>query len=583
VFTIGKVNHMETFYKKFKTGEINLYDIVLLKNGQITKNFLLDGESAVNVKWIRHMIDVVGKITGDSCWSLVVIDDFDSIKIDPRTRNINALYTVYVSATKREDYQKPRIIKYKSIEDMLADRSTVPLCQVMSDSVLFTNFRLRNSDEYINKSVNLTIVNKYKYIYSNPNDNYMRLLGAMGEVDADEIMEMLNGDAIETAAGRLGIKTNSIADIFQRVLDKKYEKYLHDQYIVDAIAAARVHIGGLEAHPRENHTAQELEAIRDKLVKRTPPDFIKYTSECLVRYLKELEEDYIRSRDANAIAVNRVKDNLKQGECQVCTLPLEDVGVVINKCCGIVLCSDCCVKASNIRKQENYSSKTIIITGKCPNCHAIIDVTRDIIFINKDFDIRKIMDAKGDEKPDCQLEGGQADSSAAGDNPDDKKNSFESVKNPKLKALLKIIHGEMPENCSKTELRIKNLIKGTRDVPAGKDTVRKVLVFANYDESLQNIENILSEHKIEFLRLTGTYSQMHSIVEEFRKRVTVLLVNSSQICAGLNLQFATDLVFFHKLLNEHVEQQVVGRAQRIGRTCNLSIHYLLYNNERVMM
>ena len=70
------------------------------------------------------------------------------------------------------------------------------------------------------------------------------------------------------------------------------------------------------------------------------------------------------------------------------------------------------------------------------------------------------------------------------------------------------------------------------------------------------------------------------VVEQVKNRATVLLVNSSQGCAGLNMQCATDLVFFHKILDTNIEEQVCGRAQRIGRVCNLGLHYLLYNNEQ---
>jgi hypothetical protein len=39
-------------------------------------------------------------------------------------------------------------------------------------------------------------------------------------------------------------------------------------------------------------------------------------------------------------------------------------------------------------------------------------------------------------------------------------------------------------------------------------------------------------------------------------------------------------VFFHKMIDKNIEAQVAGRAQRIGRICNLHMHYLMYNNEK---
>lgn len=63
----------------------------------------------------------------------------------------------------------------------------------------------------------------------------------------------------------------------------------------------------------------------------------------------------------------------------------------------------------------------------------------------------------------------------------------------------------------------------------------------------------------------------------------VLLVNSNENCAGMNIQFCTDIVFMHKIHNEHIEAQVSGRAQRVGRKFNLNIYFLLYKNEDIYM
>jgi uncharacterized DUF497 family protein len=76
---------------------------------------------------------------------------------------------------------------------------------------------------------------------------------------------------------------------------------------------------------------------------------------------------------------------------------------------------------------------------------------------------------------------------------------------------------------------------------------------------------------------------MDETVRKFKTYGSVLLINSQQHCAGLNLQMATDVAFTHKIIDENVESQVAGRAQRIGRTCNLNIHYLFYQNEKNMM
>ena len=42
---------------------------------------------------------------------------------------------------------------------------------------------------------------------------------------------------------------------------------------------------------------------------------------------------------------------------------------------------------------------------------------------------------------------------------------------------------------------------------------------------------------------------------------------------------STDLIFAHLITNHNIEAQVAGRGQRLGRMCQLNIHYMLYEDE----
>ena len=46
----------------------------------------------------------------------------------------------------------------------------------------------------------------------------------------------------------------------------------------------------------------------------------------------------------------------------------------------------------------------------------------------------------------------------------------------------------------------------------------------------------------------------------------------------MNLENSTHIIFVHKM-EEEIEKQVIGRAQRMGRTSILNIIYLQYDNE----
>ena len=46
----------------------------------------------------------------------------------------------------------------------------------------------------------------------------------------------------------------------------------------------------------------------------------------------------------------------------------------------------------------------------------------------------------------------------------------------------------------------------------------------------------------------------------------------------MNLEMTTDIIIYHKLTKD-LERQVIGRGQRLGRTCVLNVHHLCYDNE----
>jgi hypothetical protein len=581
VFTVGHYYSLRTFQQLYNEKKLKAFDIILLKNGTFTGAISLPGESASEARECRSLISVIGKMTQQSCWSRVIYDDFDTITIPPGSGAINALFTGYVSATtKTAPTVKNTTITYKNLADAFMNRPA-PLNLVLKDTPLFTNFNIRNSDEFVELSTKIPIVNKYRYVYANPDDNYIRLIGAMGEQDADNIMEMLNGDAIGTAADALGIKTNSVADIFSRMLDKKYERYMNDQYVLETIEKVRTQIvPALEPHPEgKRHSATELDAIRATIAKKALPA-IKYYSVTLDQMLDEMCTEYQVSKEQNGLAITRVIDNIKEGACQVCCLPLEDMDAFIVRCCGLIVCDVCGIKGCSIQKRYSYKLKAETIYGSCANCKADVYPQTDLIFVDRNFDMEALLRAKGDEKPAEPIAEPEPEVEVK---TDENAEPVIEIKNPKLKALLSIIRTGTAEGAEVSDIKIPHLLEGREDIPQTKDIDRKVLVFANFNETLNMVENFLVEQGIEFLRLGGTYKENAATVNKFKTYGKVLLINSQQHCAGINAQFSSDAVFMHKVLDPNIEAQVCGRIQRIGRTCNAHIHYLAYNNERALV
>jgi GTPase SAR1 family protein len=108
---------------------------------------------------------------------------------------------------------------------------------------------------------------------------------------------------------------------------------------------------------------------------------------------------------------------------------------------------------------------------------------------------------------------------------------------------------------------------------------RKVLVFSNYDTTLEKIHEVLDRMRIVHSTLKGAVGRIRSVVDKYKNGdLNVLLVNASAYGSGLNLQNTTDVLIFHKF-NDEIEHQVIGRAQRFGRTESLNVWYLLHANE----
>lgn len=570
VLVVGNYYQLKIFYEAFKTRRINNYDIVLLKNGKVTGNFMVDGENPDEIPECRGLISVVSKITGDHCWSRVIYDDFDTINIPINSTAINSLFTIYVSATKKQPpYQRVVKTSYNTIEEAL--RAQIPLSYVALDDYLFTNFNIRNKPSFVENSTKITTLEAYRYIHDNPDDNYIQLLGAMGG-DATEIMEMLNGDAIATAAEAIGMKTNSVADIFQRMLDKKYERYINDNYILETIAAALTKLRELGPHKDGKvHTQAKIEKIRSSLIKRIMPK-LKYDSVPLNASITGLNAEYEASKERNGAAINRVIDNIKEGACQVCCLPLEGMDTFIVRCCGLIVCDLCGIKGNDIKVRTMNGE--LGIYGSCANCKSIINAKSDLIFVDRSFNIETLLNAKGDEEPEEIAPPVQEDA------PPEDAPAEVTIRNPKLKCLFDIIRGITPSNRETITPQIKHLLIGRNNVPQTDKTIRKVLVFANYNETLNMVQEFLVERGIEYLRLGGTYAEMDRTVNKFKTTGSVLLINSQQNCAGICFNFATDLCFMHKIHDSAIEAQVAGRLQRMGRTVNGRIHYICYRNER---
>ena len=121
-------------------------------------------------------------------------------------------------------------------------------------------------------------------------------------------------------------------------------------------------------------------------------------------------------------------------------------------------------------------------------------------------------------------------------------------------------------------------------MPTKKDTVinlilskpdGKFIIFSDYDNTFDNLSlHISNNNDIKFSELKGSSIARDNIINRYKYGdLQVLLLNAKHNCAGINLQETTDIIFYHTIEN-NTETQIIGRANRIGRTIPLDVHYL---------
>jgi hypothetical protein len=104
-------------------------------------------------------------------------------------------------------------------------------------------------------------------------------------------------------------------------------------------------------------------------------------------------------------------------------------------------------------------------------------------------------------------------------------------------------------------------------------------VFSRYDNPFHTIATDLESLSISVKQVRGNKDVISSTLKLFQKGDTkVLLLNSIQAGAGLNITAATHVILLHAMTHEE-EKQILGRAYRLGRTEPLEVIRLLHPDE----
>ena len=106
----------------------------------------------------------------------------------------------------------------------------------------------------------------------------------------------------------------------------------------------------------------------------------------------------------------------------------------------------------------------------------------------------------------------------------------------------------------------------------------RFLIFSRMDTSFGRLSKLLDNSEITHTEIKGSTSHMMRILDDFvAKRIQVILLNTYHAGCGIDISSASDVIIFHSMPQEKI--QAVGRAQRVGRTEQLTIHNLCYPHE----
>jgi hypothetical protein len=112
------------------------------------------------------------------------------------------------------------------------------------------------------------------------------------------------------------------------------------------------------------------------------------------------------------------------------------------------------------------------------------------------------------------------------------------------------------------------------------DKTSKWLIFNDNGNVLVRYQELLMKHNIKAVMLDGgNHTLIEKTLKDYKEGdVQVLLLNSMIEGAGMNLENTTHLLFMHKTEEKFIEQ-VIGRAQRYGRTAPLNVIMLFNKHE----
>jgi hypothetical protein len=123
---------------------------------------------------------------------------------------------------------------------------------------------------------------------------------------------------------------------------------------------------------------------------------------------------------------------------------------------------------------------------------------------------------------------------------------------------------------NKLKTKIGTTISLIKTNPTGK-----FIIFSAWDETFSVIRECLNNNDISFIEVKGGVGERKKNINSFKDGNTrVIFLNSRFNGSGINLQESTDIIVYHEMSSSTIDQ-IIGRANRIGRMESLNVHHLV--------
>ncbi len=529
-------------------------------------------------------INIVAMLTADTEWKRFIVDDFDSIKI-ANDMVVPSRFSWYISTT-LDTARVTGLRKFNRDEDIC----TISNVNGKIMSVGLDTYLIKSLSIYASLAISLPKINIITYMFRTA----QIINKIINDLEySDDVVERINCGDIAAAALALNITTecNNIGQFLEALFEKNKASYYQAQKTYERCKQVIAAIETLDLFVDEGiEFRTDVHTLYSRLEKVDEVEF-----EEIINTLTVSQNDYRyingtlipRARAAfksNEQILERFKSNIEEGECQKCAMePEENTNRYILRCCNILLCEQCMINRS-----------TQIFIKNCPSCQASI-TQGSVVSIKPNVELSQFLDYNLDDavqeikKYHSSIEDEEAECSDDSMSNDE---SYSPIRNlePKMRTIVELIKGvAVTASCNillnqRSDIH-RNLIEDGEHVPLPQTATKKFLIFTKHQKIGYDIVHTLENFSISATLLKGSVSTIAKQIQEYKtsKNMNVLVLVSSSICAGLNLECTTHIIFHHSIMNRDIHEQLIGRAHRIGRESSLNLIYLNNSGERNLL